>query len=55
MITTGEIKSINFDSNSCVLHLALFDTALHNEETLAEAKFAIQPGSCNCYKVGDMV
>ena len=55
MITEAEIQSIDFNSNSCIVRIPLFETTGSLEPFVAEAKICIQPGIYNGYKQGDFV
>ncbi len=55
MVTEAIILSIDFNANSCVVRIPLFETANTVENFTATAKFAIQPGIYNGYNIGDTV
>ena len=55
MITRGELQSINFNENTCTVRVPLFETAGTKDPIILPALFAIQPGACNGYLVGDKV
>jgi len=55
MLTKGEIQSIDFVSNTCIIRLPLFETAGMPDKMFATAHFATAPGQSNGYKSGDIV
>ncbi len=54
-IVKGLITSIDFNGNTCVVRLPLFESAANEKELLVTATFATQPGIYNGYKVNDVV
>ena len=54
-IVKGLITSIDFNGNTCVVRLPLFESAANEKELLVTATFATQPGFYNGYKVNDVV
>lgn len=55
MITKGEIKSIDYTGNTCMIHVPFFDGAVGGEPFIQKAVFINPPGIYNGYKVGDIV
>jgi hypothetical protein len=55
MIVKGILKTINYNDNTCVVRLPLFEAAGANEEVVLPAIISIQPGIFNGYKVDDVV
>jgi uncharacterized protein involved in type VI secretion and phage assembly len=55
MLTKGEIQSIDFTNNSCIIRLPIFETVGNGSRAIATAYFAITPGIFNSYKIGDVV
>jgi hypothetical protein len=54
MITKGIIKTLDFNGNTCTVHLPLFETP-GNDPIIGTATISNTPGSYNGYKVGDVV
>lgn len=55
MITKGEIQSIDYTGNTCVVRLPYFESAGLTDKIFAEATISNQPGMYNGYKAGDVV
>lgn len=55
MITRGEIKSIDWTSNTCNVRIPLFETVGTKDEIIMPALFCTPPGICNGYSEGDIV
>lgn len=55
MITKGEIQSIDYQGNTCVVRLPYFESAGIKDNIQATATIGNQPGMYNGYKVGDVV
>jgi hypothetical protein len=55
MITKGIIKSIDYNNNTCIIRIPLFENAAQKDEVYATATFAIQPGFINSYNENDVV
>ncbi len=55
MITKGEIQSVNYNNNTCIVRLPIFETAGMGDKAIATAHFSITPGSINAYKEKDIV
>lgn len=54
MVTKGIIKSIDFNGNSCIVHMPYFETA-GSSEVVCEALISNVPGIYNGYKENDVV
>lgn len=55
MVTKGEIQSIDYQGNTCVVRLPYFESAGIKDNIQATATIGNQPGMYNGYKVGDVV
>jgi hypothetical protein len=55
MITKGILKSINYNDNTCLVRLPLFETAGADTEVVLKAIFLTQPGNYNGYVENDVV
>ena len=55
MITKGEIQSIDYQGNTCVVRLPYFESAGIKDNIQATATIGNQPGMYNGYKTGDVV
>ena len=55
MITKGEITAIDFNGNTCRVHVPYFDGAVGGDPFIQEAVIINPPGIYNGYKVGDIV
>lgn len=55
MITTAEIQSIDYNSNSCTVRLPLFENVNSEFPAIVVAKFVSLPGIFNGYDAGDIV
>jgi hypothetical protein len=54
MITKGIIKTLDYNGNTCTVHMPLFETP-GNDPIIETATISNTPGSYNGYKVGDVV
>lgn len=55
MITKGEIQSVDFTGNTCVVRIPYFESAGITDKIYAEAAVCNPPGIYNSYKAGDVV
>lgn len=55
MVTKGEIQSIDYQGNTCIVRLPYFESAGIKDNIQAEATINNQPGMYNGYKAGDIV
>lgn len=55
MTTKGIIKSIDYNTNTCIVRIPLYETANNEDEVTVKATFAIQPGLFGGFKVDDVV
>lgn len=55
MLVKGKIISIDLTSNTCQLHIPVFDNSNGGNATIIEAIFSNTPGSYCGYNVGDTV
>lgn len=55
MLTQGEIRSIEYESNTCTVRIPIFETVQMDSQVVIPARFAVQPGVFNGYSVGDVV
>lgn len=55
MIVKGLIKTIDFNDNSCMVRIPLFETAASRGEVVLKAIMLVQPGMYNGFVEGDVV
>lgn len=55
MLTQGEIRSIEYESNTCTVRIPIFETVQMDSQVVIPARFAVPPGVFNGYSVGDVV
>lgn len=55
MITKGEIQSVDYTGNTCVVRIPYFESAGITDRIYAEATVCNPPGIYNSYKAGDVV
>jgi len=55
MITKGIIKSIDYNGNTCIVRIPIFESSATDTETTFEAIFSITPGMYNGYLENDVV
>lgn len=55
MVTKGEIQSIDYQGNTCVVRLPYFESAGIKDNIQATATIGNQPGMYNGYRAGDVV
>lgn len=55
MLVKGEIQTVDYTGNTCVVRLPLFEAAGSNTKALVTATICSQPGLYNGYLPGDVV
>jgi hypothetical protein len=55
MITKGEIKSIDYNDNTCLVRIPIFEGTNYVQEAVLPAIFVTAPGVINGYQAGDIV
>lgn len=55
MLTKGEIVSVDYNGNTCFIHVPYFDGTVGGEPFIQQATIINQPGIYGGYKAGDIV